>query len=204
MRSLGDRSGGAVSSRGQALVPKMEAILKHLDPVPDREGLWETPARAAKAWEYWTSGYTVDPSEVLKTFDDGARGYDEMVIQTDIPVYSKCEHHLADIFGFAHIGYVPNGRVVGLSKLVRVVEVFARRLQVQERMTVQIAEALMTNLRPKGVGVILQCRHMCMESRGVNRPGVTTTTTALRGVLLEATPRAEFLSAIGPLRGRRV
>lgn len=179
-------------------------VLSVLDPYPKREGLAETPERVAKAWRYWTSGYAMRPEDVLKAFQDGAAGYDEMVVETDIPVYSKCEHHLADIFGVAHVGYIPQGRVVGLSKLVRLVEMFARRLQVQERMTVQIADALMEHLSPRGAGVILQCRHMCMESRGVNRPGVVTTTTALRGVLLEASPRAEFLAAIGPLRERRV
>lgn len=182
----------------------VKSLLSVLDPEPSREGLVDTPLRAAKAWAEWTRGYYMSAARELKAFEDGANGYDEMVVQTDIPVYSKCEHHLADIFGVAHIGYVPDGRVVGLSKLSRVVEIFARRLQVQERMTVQIAEALMEGLKPKGVGVILQCRHMCMESRGINRPGVMTATTALRGVFLEATPRAEFLGAVGPLRNRHV
>lgn len=166
------------------------------EPDPEREGLKETPLRAARAWAEWTSGYNVNVDNILKSFEDGSNGYDEMVLETDIPIYSKCEHHLADIFGVAHVAYIPNGRVVGLSKIVRVVEVFARRLQVQERLTVQIADALNKGLNPRGVGVILQCRHMCMESRGISRPGIITTTSALRGLFKEAEARAEFLSLI--------
>lgn len=163
---------------------------------PKREGIQETPARFAKAWAHWTSGYEQDPSALLKSFEEG--NYDEMVIVKDIPLYSKCEHHLADIFGTATVAYIPSGRVVGLSKLSRLVNVFARRLQVQERMTVQIADALADSpLSPKGVGVMLKCRHMCMESRGICQQGHHTITTALRGVLKEGEPRAEFLSQAG-------
>lgn len=158
-----------------------------------REGLLETPARFAKAWDHWCSGYGKDPAEVLKVFDDGAQDYDEMVMVRDIPIYSKCEHHLADIFGTATIAYIPDGRVVGLSKLSRVADIYARRLQVQERLTVQIADALWTHLKPKGVGVIVRARHMCMESRGLCQQGHHTITSALRGVMKEGDPRAEFL-----------
>jgi GTP cyclohydrolase I len=175
----------------------IENILYSIGEEPSREGLVETPDRVVKAWETWFGGYNKDPAEVLKTFKDGAEGVDEMVLETDIPVYSHCEHHMAPIFGVAHVAYVPNGRVVGLSKLVRLVDVFARRLQVQERLTTQIADALEEHLKPLGVGVILQCRHMCMESRGVNRPGVVTTTSALRGAVKdEHDTRAEFLNLI--------
>lgn len=164
---------------------------------PDREGLNDTPQRFAKAWEYWTKGYDESTEEILKSFADGATGYDEMVIETNIPVYSKCEHHLADIFGVAHVCYVPDGRIVGLSKIVRLVEHFARRLQVQERLTIQVADTSHAALSAKGVGVVLQCRHMCMESRGVNRPGVITTTSALRGVVKDVPEaRAEFMSFV--------
>lgn len=160
-----------------------------------REGLAETPARVAKAWDTWFGGYDQDPAIVLKAFDDGAESYDEMVLETDIPVYSMCEHHMAPIFGVAHVAYIPNGRVVGLSKIPRVIDIFARRLQVQERLTTQIADCLNDNLEPKGVGVILQCRHMCMESRGISRPGIVTTTSALRGAIKEEDScRAEFLA----------
>lgn len=159
----------------------------------DREGLAETPARAAKAWAKWTSGYAIDPNTLLKSFEE--QDYNEMVVVKDIPLYSKCEHHLADIFGTATVAYVPNGRVLGLSKLSRLVDVFARRLQVQERMTVQIADTLHNaTLAPKGVGVMLRCRHFCMESRGLCQQGHYTITTALRGVLATGEPRAEFLT----------
>lgn len=162
---------------------------------PTREGIQETPARFAKAWKHWTSGYNEDPAALLKSFEEG--NYHEMVIVKDIPLYSKCEHHLADIFGTASVAYIPNGRVVGLSKLSRLVNVFARRLQVQERLTWQIAEALHESpLSPLGVGVRLRCRHMCMESRGICQQGHHTVTTALRGVLKQGEPRAEFLAEV--------
>lgn len=159
----------------------------------DREGLVDTPKRFAKAWKHWTSGYAVDIAQLLKIFEDGADGYDEMVLVKNIPIYSKCEHHLADIFGTATIGYIPNGKVVGLSKLSRVADAFARRLQVQERMTTQIADAINEHLQPRGVGVIIRARHMCMESRGICQQGHHTVTSALRGVLKEGNPRSEFL-----------
>lgn len=162
---------------------------------PNREGLQETPMRAAKAWKFWCSGYDENPATVLKVFEDGADGYDEMVTVADIPIFSKCEHHLADIFGTATISYIPNGRVVGLSKLARVADIFARRLQVQERLTVQIADCLVEHLQPLGVGVQLRCQHMCMASRGIQAVGTITTTTALRGVIkTQAQTRAEFLA----------
>ncbi len=160
-----------------------------------REGLSETPMRMAKAWEHWTSGYGVDISKLLKTFEDGAENYDGMVIVKDIPIYSKCEHHLADIFGTATIAYIPNGKVVGLSKLSRLADAFARRLQVQERLTTQIADALVEHLEPIGVGVLIRARHMCMESRGICQQGHHTITCQLRGVLKdEPAARAEFMS----------
>ncbi len=162
---------------------------------PLRQGLEETPARMAKAWEHFTSGYSVDIAKLLKTFEDGAENYDEMVMVKDIPIYSRCEHHLESIFGTATIAYIPNGRVVGLSKLSRVADAFARRLQVQERLTTQIANAIDEHLQPKGVGVIIKARHLCMESRGVCQQGHHTITSALRGVIKsDPTARAEFLS----------
>ncbi len=159
-----------------------------------REGLEETPARAAKAFAHWFSGYDVDIPGLLKVFEDGAEGYDEMVIVKDIPIYSKCEHHMADIFGTITIAYIPDGKIVGLSKLSRLADAFARRLQVQERLTNQVAEALMEHLAPKGVGVIMKARHMCMESRGLCQQGHHTITSALRGVLKEdRAARSEFM-----------
>lgn len=126
-----------------------------------RAGLEETPKRVADAWEFWTQGYKQKPEDVLKEFEDGADNYDEMVFQNGIPLFSQCEHHLAPFFGVAHIGYIPNGKIVGLSKLARLVEVFARRLQVQERLTTQIADALKDTLGAKAVGVVIRCRHLC-------------------------------------------
>jgi GTP cyclohydrolase IA len=175
----------------------LQKVVLHGRSEIDREGLVETPKRVVKAWNEWTAGYEQDPIQVLKAFEDGAQNYDEMVVLTDIPVYSTCEHHLAPFWGVAHIAYIPKGKVVGLSKFARLVDVFARRLQVQERLTVQIADAIMEGLEPEGVGVALQCRHMCMESRGIQRRGTVTTTSALRGGLkTDASARSEFLSLV--------
>ena len=172
----------------------IKELLSHLDPDHTREGLEETPARVAKAWRHWCCGYDMDPADILKVFEDGASGYDEMVLVRDIPLYSKCEHHLADIFGTASVAYIPNGRIVGLSKISRLVDCYARRLQVQERLTVQIADALVEHLQPKGVGVVIRARHMCMESRGICQQGHHTVTTALRGAIKDdSRARSEFL-----------
>lgn len=161
---------------------------------PDRPGLRDTPARMMRAWEHWTSGYAQDPAEVLKVFEDGAEEYNELIVVKNIPVYSHCEHHLAPFFGTAAIGYVPHGKIVGLSKLTRLVDCFAKRLQVQERMTSQIANALMTHLQPSAVGVVLRCRHLCMESRGIRSPGEETVTSAMLGELQpNLAMRTEFL-----------
>lgn len=163
----------------------------------DREGLDETPTRVAKAWRFWCSGYDQNPKDVLKVFEDGAENYDQLLFQANIPVFSHCEHHLAGMFGIAHVAYVPNGKVVGLSKLSRVVDVFARRLQVQERMTQQVADALMEHLQPKGVGVVMQLRHLCMESRGVQKVGTVTMSSALHGCVKdEPSCRAEFMALV--------
>lgn len=170
-------------------------ILQAVEPnTCEREGLRETPERVAKAWAEWTAGYAMDPAEVLKAFEDGAEGYDEMVVVKDIPIYSTCEHHMAAIFGTATIAYIPDGKVVGLSKLSRLADVFAKRLQVQERMTVQIADALMEHVQPKGCGVVVRARHLCMESRGTCKQGHHTRTSALRGVFKDGPVRAEFLA----------
>lgn len=170
-------------------------LIQYIGENPEREGLKETPQRVSKAWEYWTSGYGKSAGEILKSFRDGSpEKCDEMVVVKDIPVYSKCEHHLADIFGTATVAYIPNGQIVGLSKISRLVDMFARRLQVQERLTNQIAEALQTHLNPLGVGVIIKARHMCMESRGICQQGHYTITSALRGVIRkDPQARAEFM-----------
>jgi GTP cyclohydrolase I len=169
-------------------------LLRYIGEDVNREGLKETPRRVAKAWNEWCAGYKMNPSDVLKSFEDGADGVDEMVIVKDIPFYSHCEHHMAPIFGTATIAYIPDRRIVGLSKLSRLLDVFALRLQVQERLTNQIADALQNNLGPKGVGVVIKARHLCMESRGINKQGHVTITSALRGVMREVPEaRAEFL-----------
>ena len=170
-------------------------LLAHLGENPNRQGLLETPKRVEKAWQHWTSGYAQNPAELLKVFEDGAEQYDELIVVRGIPVYSHCEHHLAPFFGTATIGYKPDGKIVGLSKLTRLVEMFAKRLQVQERLTMQIADALMTHLAPRSVGVIIRCRHMCMESRGIRVTGEETLTSALFGDMrTDPAQRAEFLS----------
>lgn len=169
-------------------------LLQHIGEDPSREGLAETPKRVLKAWKHWTSGYDKDPKDVLKTFEDGAENCDEMIVRV-VPFYSHCEHHLATIIGHAVVAYIPNKKIVGLSKIDRVVDIFARRLQVQERLTNQIAEAIMDNLKPKGVGVWLNARHMCIESRGVQNSNSSTDTLALRGVFKDRhVTRAEFLA----------
>lgn len=172
-------------------------LLQFVGEDPTRGGLHETPTRVAKAWKHWCSGYSVDPATILKVFEDGAEKHDQMITVKDIPVYSHCEHHLAPIFGTVTISYIPNGKIVGLSKLSRLADVFARRLQVQERMTDQIADALHEHLNPLGVGVIMKARHLCMESRGVCQQGHHTITTAVRGVIkTDASARAEFLRLV--------
>ncbi|MFZ9994497.1 MAG: GTP cyclohydrolase I FolE [Steroidobacteraceae bacterium] len=173
-------------------------LLAYIGEDPAREGLLETPSRFLKAWREYTRGYLEKPEEILKAFEDGAERVDEMVIVRDIPVYSLCEHHLAPFFGKAYVGYIPDQKILGLSKISRLVEVFARRLQVQERLTNQIADALHTHLQPLGVAVVIECRHMCMESRGVRHTGTATVTSALRGSIKnDPDSRREFLSLIG-------
>lgn len=172
-------------------------LLEYVGENPARGGLLETPARVSKAWEFWCSGYNQKPEDVLKVFEDGGEKHDQMITVKDFPIYSHCEHHLAAIFGTCTISYIPNGKIVGLSKLPRLAAVFSRRLQVQERMTDQIADALFTHLAPLGVGVVIKARHMCMESRGVCQQGHHTVTTALRGVIKEQPlARAEFMRMV--------
>jgi GTP cyclohydrolase I len=152
-----------------------------------------------RAWAHWTRGYHEDPATILKTFSDGGERYNELIVVRRIPVYSHCEHHLAPFFGHAAVGYLPSGRIVGLSKLKRLVDCFAARLQVQERLTQQIAQTLLDELEAKAVGVVLRCRHLCMESRGISVPGEETVTSAMLGDL-EHNPamRSEFFSLAQP------
>ena len=164
---------------------------------PDREGLVETPKRVVKAYEQFFEGYDQDPEEILtKTFEE-VEGYDEMVIVKDIRLESHCEHHIVPILGKAHIGYIPNNRVVGISKLARIVDVFGKRLQTQETMTSQIANVIQKVLDPKGVAVVIDASHQCMTTRGVHKPESSTVTSAMKGIFKEnAVTRNEFLSFV--------
>lgn len=180
----------------------VRSLICQVVPDPDREGLEETPARYAKALQEWTSGYHADIPGILKTFKDGGENYDEMVFVGAIPFYSLCEHHMATFFGVAHVAYLPGERIVGLSKIPRLVDAFARRLSVQERITTQIADAMDKHLKPKGVAVCLQARHMCMESRGIRSAGAVTTTAAMRGVFREKShAKEEFYRMISNAKG---
>lgn len=172
----------------------VEDILGEIDPHPLREGLENTPARFAKACEHWFGGYAINPAEIMATFEDGSENYDQMIVRKNIPFYSHCEHHIAPIFGTCTIAYIPNGRIVGLSKLDRLVDAFARRLQVQERFTSQIADAIFEHLRPQGVGVYVNARHLCIESRGVCNHDSQTVTHAIKGNFMIAEVRNEFLA----------
>ncbi|MET0283720.1 MAG: GTP cyclohydrolase I FolE [Polyangiales bacterium] len=176
----------------------VRGMLAYLGENPAREGLLETPARVVRAWDEHFGGYQLDPAEYLaKTFEE-VEGYDELVLVSDIEVMSHCEHHMVPFVGKAHVAYIPNGRVVGLSKIARVVDVYAKRLQVQEKLTAQIADALQSHLQPQGVAVIMQCQHFCMCYRGVKKPGSWTTTSKLYGVFLDNAPsRMELFTLIG-------
>ncbi|MCC6669966.1 MAG: GTP cyclohydrolase I FolE [Planctomycetes bacterium] len=171
-------------------------ILRELDPEPDRDGLGNTPRRVEKAFRFYTQGYSLDPKRIIgdAMFEQAT---DEMVLVRDIELYSMCEHHLAPFFGKAHVAYIPNGRIVGLSKIARVVDAFARRLQVQERLTQQIAYALNEALQPKGVGVVVQAAHLCMMMRGVEKQNSSTVTSCLLGLFRsDKGTRAEFLDLV--------
>jgi GTP cyclohydrolase I len=162
---------------------------------PDRDGLLATPARVEKAMHFLTKGYTQNPTQILRgaLFDVD---YDEMVIVKDVEMYSLCEHHMLPFFGRVHVAYIPNGKVIGLSKIPRLIEVFSRRLQVQERVTRQIADAIQEAIEPRGVGVVIEARHMCMMMRGVEKQQSTTVTSAMVGCFREQQTRAEFLSLV--------
>jgi GTP cyclohydrolase I len=176
----------------------IKLLLRWAGDDPEREGLLDTPTRVAKAYKEWFGGYEMKPEEYLKRTFEEVEGYDEMVILRDIEFESHCEHHMAPIIGVAHVGYIPNGRVVGISKLARVVEAYAKRLQVQEKMTAQIARCIHDVLQPKGVGVVIVAKHECMTTRGVHKTGVSMVTSKLLGSFREdALTRAEFLEIVG-------
>ena len=170
-------------------------VLKEIGEKPDREGLLKTPERVAKALLYLTQGYDLDAKAIL-TSAMFREEYSQMVIVKDIEVYSMCEHHMLPFFGKAHVAYIPNGHVVGLSKIPRVVDVYARRLQVQERLTNEIKDCIQNTLQPLGVGVVIECRHLCMSMRGVQKQNSVTTTSAFTGAFLLEKTRTEFLNLI--------
>ncbi|WP_079571756.1 GTP cyclohydrolase I FolE [Krasilnikoviella flava] len=181
------------SARAEAAVRE---LLLAVGEDPEREGLKETPARVARAYQEIFAGLRQEPEDVLTTTFD--LGHEEMVLVRDIEVYSTCEHHLVPFHGVAHVGYIPStdGRITGLSKIARLVEVYARRPQVQERLTTQIADAMVRILEPRGVLVVVECEHLCMSMRGVRKPGSRTVTSAVRGIMQSATTRAEAMSLV--------
>jgi GTP cyclohydrolase I len=184
-------------ARREVVEEQVANILTQLDPLAPREGLVETPRRVARMYvDELCSGYDVDVAALFRTFD--REGYDGMVIVRDIPVTSLCEHHLVPFVGYAHVGYIPNGRVIGLSKIARVVEAFARRLQLQERLTTQVADALEHYLHASGVIVLIEAEHLCMTIRGVQKPGTKTVTSVVRGGFATEGqgPKEEFLRLV--------
>ena len=181
----------------------VKSMMLHVGENPEREGLLETPARVKKAYEFIYGGYKENPTEILQKALFTSSN-DEMVLIKDIEFYSTCEHHLLPIIGQVHVAYIPDGKVVGLSKIPRVVNVFARRMQIQEQLTEQIADAIMDTIAPKGVAVVVQARHMCMEMRGVEKINSTTTSSALRGLFKsDQRTRSEFFSLINSPTGKR-
>lgn len=178
------------------LASKYKLILNEIGEDVSREGLVKTPERVAKAMQYLTHGYDLDPKAILQSamFKDE---YQQMVIVKDIEVYSMCEHHLLPFFGKAHVAYIPNGHIVGLSKIPRVVDAFARRLQVQERLTTEIRDCIQETLNPIGVAVVVECSHLCMQMRGIQKQNSVTTTSAFTGEFLKDATRKEFISLIG-------
>jgi GTP cyclohydrolase I len=186
----------------EGIEDNIRRILQYVGEDSNREGLRDTPARVAKAWAFWCQGYKQNPKDVLKVFEDGAAGADEMIVVRDIEFYSHCEHHMAPFFGKAHVAYIPNAeqpKVVGLSKIARVVDIYARRLQVQERLTNEIVDCIHTELNALGAAVLIEAKHMCMCSRGVNKQDSMTITSALRGAIKDKpAARAEFLALVRP------
>lgn len=182
----------------------VRTLLRWAGDDPDREGLRDTPSRVARAYADWFSGYAVDPEEYLgRTFEEVA-GYDELIVLRDIEFESHCEHHMAPIIGRVHVGYLPDRWVVGISKLARVVEVYAKRFQVQEKMTAQIAQAIQDVLKPRGVAVVVEGVHECMTTRGVHKRGVSMVTSSMLGAFREdARTRSEFLTWVGITTSRR-
>ncbi len=200
-------AGGAANSsvdrpRREEAEDAVRTLIRWAGDDPEREGLLGTPQRVTKSYQEYFAGYDIDPMELLQRTFEEVDGYDEMVLLRDIPFESHCEHHLAPIIGKAHVAYMPRRRVVGISKLVRVVDAYARRLQIQEKMTAQIANAIEEVLEPKGVAVVIEASHQCMTTRGVHRPGVAMVTSRMLGLFRsDARTRREFLALIGNSSG---
>jgi len=203
---VASKNGVAAARRGRPSREAAEAavrlLLEYAGDDPDREGLAGTPARVVRAFDEYFSGYEDDPVELLKRTFEETDGYDEMVVLKDIRFESHCEHHIAPIIGKAHVAYLPGRRVVGISKLARLVEVYAKRLQIQEKMTAQIANTLDEVLKPKGVAVVIEAAHQCMTTRGVHKPGVAMVTSRMLGAFrTDSSTRREFLAIIGAPQG---
>ncbi|MBK1657361.1 GTP cyclohydrolase I FolE [Paracraurococcus ruber] len=180
----------------------VRTLLRWTGDDPDREGLVDTPARVVRAYEEFFAGYETDPVELLARSFEETDGYDEMVVLRDIRLESHCEHHMVPIIGKAHIAYLPAGRVVGISKLARVLEVYAKRLQIQEKLTAQVANVINDVLKPKGVAVVIEAAHQCMTTRGIHKPGVSMVTSRMLGAFRDdPSTRREFLAMIGGQRG---
>ncbi|HEU4718658.1 MAG TPA: GTP cyclohydrolase I FolE [Bacteroidia bacterium] len=180
----------------ESLSRQYKLILEKIGEDPEREGLAKTPERVAKAMQFLTHGYDLNPAEILRSAMFREE-YSQMVIVKDIEVYSMCEHHMLPFFGKAHVAYIPNGCVVGLSKIPRVVDAFARRLQVQERLTNEIRDCIQDTMKPLGVGVVIEAQHLCMQMRGIQKQNSVTTTSAFTGEFLQETTRSEFIKLIG-------
>ena len=198
LRDHGDRQAAATRpSRAQA-EEAVRTLIRWAGDDAAREGLVGTPDRVVRSYEEFFAGYAEDPEAILRTTFEETEGYDEMVLLRDIPFQSHCEHHMVPIIGTAHVAYLPNSRVVGISKLARVVEAYAKRLQIQEKMTAQIANAINDVLKPKGVAVVIEAEHQCMTTRGVKKAGVSMVTSTMLGAFREdSSTRREFLGLIG-------
>ena len=184
------------SSYNKNLANSIKSVLSEIGERPEREGLIKTPERVAKSMEFLTDGYKQDPTKIIQSAMF-AEEYSQMVLVKDIEIYSLCEHHMLPFFGKAHIAYIPNGHIVGLSKIPRIVDVFARRLQVQERLTDEIKDCLQDTLNPKGVAVVIEAQHLCMQMRGVQKQHSSTTTSAFSGTFLkDEKTRSEFMNLI--------
>ena len=196
IQTQNSKTGAGKPSRDQAEAA-VQVLLRWAGDDPNREGLIGSPDRGVRAYEEFFAGYDADPIDMLSRTFEETDGYDEMVLLRDIDFQSHCEHHMVPIIGVAHVAYIPKNRVVGISKLARIVEAFAKRLQIQERFTMQIANSINDVLQPIGVGVVIEAQHQCMTTRGVNKPGVAMVTSCMRGAFREdPATRSEFLNAI--------